>query len=155
MDPERNETSAQKMDRNWSELLQELRVTQTGGQILSGFLLTLPFQARFTSLSHGQQGLYLAAVLLGSLSSGLLIAPVSAHRLLFRHHEKDVLVTTGDALAKAGLVCLSLTVTTVLALIFSVVASVGASIAVAIAAALFFALCWLLLPLLVQRRRGL
>ena len=155
MDPERNETSAQKMDRNWSELLQELRVTQTGGQILSGFLLTLPFQARFASLSHGQQGLYLAAVLLGSLSSGLLIAPVSAHRLLFRHHEKDVLVTTGDALAKAGLVCLSLTVTTVLALIFSVVASVGAAIAVAIAAALFFALCWLLLPLLVQRRRGL
>ena len=152
MEPERNETQAQKMDRNWGELLQELRVTQTGGQILSGFLLTIPFQARFTTLSHGQKELYLVAVLLGSLSSGLLIAPVSAHRLLFRHHEKDVLVSTGDALAKAGLICLSLTITTVLALIFSVVVGVAAASVVAAGAALFFASCWLLLPLWVQRR---
>ena len=152
MDPERNETQAQKMDRNWGELLQELRVTQTGGQILSGFLLTLPFQARFAGLSHGQKILYLVAVVLGSLSSGLLIAPVSAHRLLFRHHEKDVLVSTGDALAKAGLVCLSLTVTAVLALIFSFVVGAGAATLVAVLTAFSFVLCWVLLPLWVQRR---
>jgi hypothetical protein len=72
--------------------------------------------------------------------------------LLFRHHEKDVLVSTGDALAKAGLVCLSLTITTVLALIFSVVVGVGAASAAAVTTVLFFALCWFLLPLWVQRR---
>ena len=70
------------------------------------------------------------------------------------HHQKDVLVSTGDALAKAGLVCLSLTVTTVLALIFCVVAGVDAASVVAVAAALFFAICWLILPLWVQRSSG-
>ncbi|MGZ4553989.1 MAG: DUF6328 family protein, partial [Mycobacteriaceae bacterium] len=62
MDTQRSETRAEKMDRNWSELLQELRVTQTGVQILSGFLLTLPFQARFTHLDRAQEALYLVAI---------------------------------------------------------------------------------------------
>ncbi len=70
MDTQRSETRAEKMDRNWSELLQELRVTQTGVQILSGFLLTLPFQARFTHLDHTQEALYLVAIGLGTVATG-------------------------------------------------------------------------------------
>lgn len=153
MDAQRSETPAEKMDRNWSELLQELRVTQTGVQILSGFLLTLPFQARFTHLDHTQDVLYLVAIVLGTVATGLLVAPVSAHRLMFRHHEKDVLVDAGDGLAKAGLVALSLTITTVLALIFSFVVGAVAAVLAAVGSLLFFSLAWLALPLLLQRRR--
>lgn len=151
MDAKRDETPAEKLDRNWTELLQELRVTQTGVQILSGFLLTLPFQSRFEHLDRDQHILYLAAVVLATIATGLIVAPVSAHRLLFRHHEKDALVDAGDALAKAGLVVLSLTVTAVLGLIFSVVVGSGPAVLAAVATACFFILCWVVLPLVVQR----
>ena len=63
----RNETAIEKLDRNWMELLQELRVLQTGVQILAGFLLTLPFQSRFESLDDFQTNLYLANVALAAL----------------------------------------------------------------------------------------
>src|SRR6478752_8344398 len=78
-----DETPTQRADRNWDELLQELRVAQTGVQVLTGFLLTLPFQARFTHLDAVQQATYLTAVVLGVVSIALLIAPLSSHRLLF------------------------------------------------------------------------
>ena len=119
--PHRNETAAERMDRNWNELLQELRVTQTGVQILSGFLLTLPFQQRFATLDDLQRTIFLVAVSLSTVATALLVSPVSSHRLLFRRGAKDTLVTTGDRLAKAGLVALGLTVTTVVLLIFNVV----------------------------------
>jgi predicted cation transporter len=152
MDGQRDETPAEKMDRNWSELLQELRVTQTGVQILSGFLLTLPFQSRFTHLERAQEGTYLAAVVLATIATGMLVAPVSAHRLLFRHHEKDVLVDAGDGLAKAGLAALGLTITAVLGLIFSVVVGTTAAVSAAVASLAFFILTWVVLPLAIQRK---
>ena len=37
------------INRNWTELVQELRSTQTGVQVLTGFLLTVPFSDRFGS----------------------------------------------------------------------------------------------------------
>src|ERR1700740_353414 len=55
----RQETETQRLDRNWSSLLQELRVTQTGVQLLTGFLLTLPFQQRFTALDSTSTNVYL------------------------------------------------------------------------------------------------
>ena len=58
---ERNETPAERLDRNWSELLQELRVTQTGIQILTGFLLILPFQARFLDLDPALVAVFLVS----------------------------------------------------------------------------------------------
>src|SRR5439155_6937869 len=41
-----NESPTERLDRNWNDILQELRVVQTGVQLLTGFLLTLPFQQR-------------------------------------------------------------------------------------------------------------
>ena len=89
--------------RNWDELLQELRVTQRGVQILSGFLLTLPFEQRFLMLPGYFWVIFLAAVGLSTPATGLIVAPVSAHRLLLRSHEKDVLVASSARVAKAGL----------------------------------------------------
>lgn len=151
MDPQRDETSAERMDRNWSELLQELRVTQTGVQLLSGFLLTLPFQSRFPELDTVQRVMYLSAVVLATIATGLLIAPVAAHRLLFRQHEKDVVVEAANRLAKAGLVALGLTVTMVLGLIFSVVVGETAAFVAGAVTLAFFVICWVLYPRTLAR----
>ena len=83
-DTDRDETEAQRLDRNWSGLLQELRVAQTGVQLLTGFLLTLPFQQRFTQLDGVMRTVYLVTVACSIGATVLLVAPVSMHRLLFR-----------------------------------------------------------------------
>jgi hypothetical protein len=150
--PERDESATERADRNWNELLQELRVTQTGIQILSGFLLTLPFQQRFVGLDAIQRAIFLTAVCLSTVATGLVVAPVSSHRLLFRRHEKTVLVTMSDRLAKAGLCALALTVVTVLGLIFSVVVGPWAAATATLVAAALFALTWVVLPAAVLRR---
>jgi len=87
-DPGRDETEAQRDDRNLAELLQELRVAGLGVQVLFGFLLSLPFTNRFVKLSHSEVDLYVVALLLAAISTALLVAPVAYHRLVFREHEK-------------------------------------------------------------------
>jgi hypothetical protein len=145
--PRRNETPAERIDRNWTELLQELRVTQTGIQILSGFLLTLPFQSRFAELPPVLVGVFLAALAFGTLSTLLIVAPVTAHRLLFREHAKDLLVDFADVVAKAGLICLGITVTLVTSLVFGfVLGPVPGIVAAAISAAAFLVI-WVVLPI--------
>lgn len=150
---ERDETPAERLDRNWSELLQELRVTQTGIQILSGFLLTLPFQARFVDLEPTLVWVFLAAVGLGTVSTALVVAPVTAHRVLFRRHEKDRLVTSADILAKAGLVCLALTVVAVVTLIAGFVVDTTTGLIAGAVSLVVFAALWLALPLVVGDSR--
>lgn len=143
---DRHETPAERADRNWTDLLQELRVTQTGIQVLAGFLLTLPFQQRFSQLNRWQTGQYLAAVSCAVLSVILLIAPVSAHRWLFGHHEKGVVVVFGDRMAKAGLAMLAVTIVLTVFFVFGVVAGqIAGTVATAVVAVAFVAL-WVALP---------
>ena len=104
----RHETDAERLDRNWDELLQELRVTQTGVQLLSGFLLTLPFQQRFAQIPDRDQLAYLVAFALAITSTALLVAPASAHRLLFRRGAKGPLVSLANRFAQLGLLTLGL-----------------------------------------------
>ncbi len=87
---ERGETEIQRLDRNWNSLLQELRVVQTGVQLLTGFLLTLPFQQRFDVLDPPMRNLYLATVGCSVGATVLLIAPVGMHRLLFRQRARKL-----------------------------------------------------------------
>jgi hypothetical protein len=150
-EPDRDETPAERSDRNWNELLQELRVTQTGLQILSGFLLTLPFQARFASLDHLERTLFLCAVVASTVASGFVVAPVATHRIFFRRHEKRALVTMSDRMAKVGLCVLAVTVSLVLALVFSVVVDDGTGRLVAMCALLFFLILWVAVPTLALR----
>ena len=91
-DADRDETEAERLDRNWTSLLQELRVTQTGVQLLTGFLLTLPFQQRFTVLDGTMRTIYLITVACSIGSTVLLVAPVALHRVLFRRHRLDAIV---------------------------------------------------------------
>ena len=147
----RRETPDERSDRNWNELLQELRVTQTGVQILTGFLLTMPFQQRFTDLDDYQHDLFLVLVLLSVLTTALIVAPVSLHRIMFGKHLKSELVHSADRLARAGLVTLSLTIAGAAMLVFDVVAGRTAGWIVGIAVQVLLAICWLVYPLRLAR----
>lgn len=141
-----HETSAERSDRNWSELLQELRVMQTGVQVLTGFLLTLPFQQRFAELDPYQRTLYLCLVTLSVATTGILIAPVAIHRALFHRGLKSPLVRTTDRLAHAGLAMLGLVITGTVTLAFDIVVSRAAGITVGLCAIALLTGLWVVLP---------
>jgi Family of unknown function (DUF6328) len=146
----RNETFDEKMDRNWGELLQELRVLQTGVQILAGFLLTLPFQSRFETLDGFQVGLYLTNVVLAALTTALILLPVSAHRRLFRQGLKATLVSSADRIAKMALGGVALLSVGTSALVFDVTAGRAAGLT---AGAVLLATLLVLLVLIPGRLR--
>jgi glucan phosphoethanolaminetransferase (alkaline phosphatase superfamily) len=116
----RNESTEERMDRNWMELIQELRVLQTGVQILGGFLLTLPFQERFKELDDWQTTLYLCNVLVAALTTILIVMPVSVHRRLFRRGLKATLVSNADLVTKLALGGVALLIVGSAALVFDV-----------------------------------
>ena len=96
----RDETPNQRADRNWSDLLQEVRVSQTSTQIIGGFLLAVAFQQRFPDLDQYQKTLYLVLVGLAGLASALALALVMLHRRHFATLRKANVVVTGDRLLK-------------------------------------------------------
>ncbi|NNC10468.1 sodium:proton antiporter [Planctomonas sp. JC2975] len=153
-DDGRTETVVQRSDRNWSDILQELRVTQTGTQIITGFLLALAFQPRFTTLDAFSSTIYLVLVCLAATATALNLTPVSLHRWLFRRHVKRELVVIGNVLLRITLATVGLLVIGVVLFIFDVVLSRAAGlVAGGITAAVVVAL-WILLPLAARRARG-
>ncbi|PVU83951.1 sodium:proton antiporter [Cellulomonas sp. WB94] len=148
----RRESVNQRMDRNWSELLQELRVTETGVQILTGFLLTVPFQQRFTTLDDYERTVYLGLVVLAITATGLIVAPVSLHRVLFRRHLKSELVHEADLMARGGLMALALVLAGSALLLFDIVVGRAAGLVAGATALVFLVLVWLLVPLRLARR---
>jgi len=151
-DGDRNETEAERLDRNWSSLLQELRVTQTGVQLLTGFLLTLPFQPRFAQLDGTMHIVYLMTFACSIGATVLLVAPVGMHRVLFRRRRLDVIVSISHGCAIAGLILLGIALAGVAVVIFdAVIGPTGAWIAGActLAALVTF---WFVVPLPLRRR---
>ncbi|SDG86955.1 DUF6328 family protein [Pseudonocardia oroxyli] len=146
------ETATERLDRNWADLLQELRVSQTGVQLLTGLLLTVPFQSRFTDLVAHQRVLYLVTTCLAVLATGLLIAPVLLHRVLFRRHARRELVAAAERFAIAGLAVLGASVLGVLGLIFDVVLGGAAGYLAAAAGLVVLVLLWVVVPLTIRRR---
>ena len=151
---QRGETEIQRLDRNWNSLLQELRVVQTGVQLLTGFLLTLPFQQRFDVLDQPMRTVYLATVACSVCATVLLIAPVAMHRLLFRRHRVQVLVSAAHRCAYAGLALLGTALTGVTVVVFAAVSGGDAALIAGACALALFTFCWWVLPL-VLRTRGM
>jgi hypothetical protein len=150
--PERNETPTERLDRNWEDLLQELRVVQTGVQLLTGFLLTLPFQSEFRGIDDFQRRAYLATVVCAITATGFLIAPVSLHRLIFRRHLRKPMVTIAHYLALTGLTLLAGSIIGVVFLTFSVVSGTTVGVVATVAAALMLVALWAVLPLSIRHR---
>lgn len=146
--------AASRLDRNWDDLLQELRVAQTGVQLLTGLLLTVPFQARFDALVPHQRVIFLVAISLSAASTALLIAPVVMHRVLFRQNARRPLVSAGQRFAIAGLSVLGLAVVAVLDLIFDVVLGPVAGIVAAMVGLAVFLTLWVVVPLAARKRYG-
>lgn len=143
----RNETDSEQLDRNWASLLQELRVVQTGVALLTGLLLTLPFQARFDLLDDTMVVVYMATVGAAVLSTVLLIAPVAMHRLLFRRHRLRSLVAAAHRCAYSGVLFLAVALTGMVVIIFDVVAGRVAAFIAGGCALLLFVAFWLVWPL--------
>jgi Family of unknown function (DUF6328) len=151
-EPERpGETAAARADRNTMELLNELRVVGIGIQVMFGFLMTIPFDNRFTKLDHTERAIYLVTVALAALSIALLVAPVAYHRLLFRRHEKESLVQVTNALAITGLITVGLAVCSAVLLVTSFVAPGLRAEVISAGLLCVFAGLWFALPL---SRRG-
>ena len=148
----RDETTEERLDRNWDELLQELRITQTGLQLLSGFLLTLAFTQRFAELEHWQEYLYLALVVIAAVAVGLNLTPVMLHRRLFGEHVKERVVAVGHVVSQVVIALVALLVTGTAALIFSVVLDETAAIVVGIALVVVLAALLGALPQALDRR---
>jgi hypothetical protein len=131
----RDETSQERADRKWGDLLQELRVMQTGVQLLAGFLLTLPFQQKFEDLEEFQRDFYLVLVVLAGVTTALVLTPVAAHRTLSGRQVKERLVKTAGKIASFALGAVALLVVGTTTFVFDVVvdrtwaAVVGAAMA--------------------------
>ncbi len=147
----RDETENERADRNWDELMQELRVMQTGTQVLSGFLLAVAFQPRFTELDAVQQGLYIVLVALAALATILSLTPVGLHRVLFATRRKPELVRFGSRIVKIALVVvglLSIGVTTLI--VDFTIGRTAAAVALVLGAVIVAGL-WAALPQFVRR----
>lgn len=140
------ETRAAQLARNWNELLQELRVTQTGVQVLTGFLLTVPFSNRFDELDQLQRAIYLTVLSGSVIATGLLLTPAACHRLLFRQGARPWLLEVANKIALAGLTTVALTTAGVVFLAFDLVAGRPWGLAAAIVALVAYVSLWVVLP---------
>jgi hypothetical protein len=149
---DRDESQDERLDRNWNELLQELRITQTGLQLLSGFLLTLPFTSVFAGLDSAQKALYLSLVVVSGIAVGLNMTPVMLHRRVFRQRVKERVVAVGHVVSQVVIAAVAILVTGTATLIFSVVASWTAGILVAVGLALVLGVLLGVMPQRIEAR---
>ncbi|GAA5194237.1 DUF6328 family protein [Rugosimonospora acidiphila] len=149
----RSETPMERWDRNLGELLQELRVAQTGVQILFAFLLTLPFTNRFARVGWLDRDAYLATLVASATASALLITPVSYHRLVFRSGRKPQLVRMASVLAEAGLVFLLVAVAGAVFVVVDAVSGTWAGAVLAAVMAALYVCLWYVVPLIQRSQR--
>jgi hypothetical protein len=148
----RDETPLQRCDRNLVELLQEVRVIQTGVQVLFAFLLMAPLSARFPQLTAAQRVEYFMTLLSSGAAAVLLIAPTAHHRILFRCGDKDHLVKVANRYTLAGLACVGLAMLGALLFVSAMLFPGGVAAATVTVAALAMSWCWAVAPLLRRRR---
>src|SRR5215471_12990793 len=143
---ERGETPLQRADRAYGEILQEVRVAQTGVQILFAFLLALAFQARFADITNFQRHVYAVTLMLCAAATALLIAPAAFHRVVYRRRLKLHLVHAATRLALSGLVLLMLSLVSAVLLILDVVFGAGPAVIMASGTFGWFFTWWFVLP---------
>ena len=148
----RGENPLQRADRNMLEMLQELRVAQTGVQILFAFLLSLSFTERFGRIDEVQRWIYVATLLMTALTTGLLVAPAAVHRMLFGRRVKQTVVRIGQQLFVAGLVALALTLCGAVLLVLDIAIGRDRAVPITVAVGLVLVGLWFVLPLPVLRR---
>jgi hypothetical protein len=142
------ETKGERLDRELSELLQELRVIIPGVQVLLAFLLTAPFQQRFAQLPGSMRNAFFASIACATLATAFLIAPSAHHRLRWRAGEKDRLVRVGNRMAIIGTVFLVAAIVFALYVVTDVLFATGLAVWTALAALVVFGALWYVVPML-------
>jgi hypothetical protein len=142
----RNETGAERSDRNWTDILQELRVTQTGTQIISGFLLTVAFQQRFTELPGYEIAIYGVLVALAAASTLLGLSVVSLHRAQFGRHDKPRVVDIASRMLAATVWVVAILAAGVVLFIFDFVFTLAAGIIAGVVALVAILVFIVLIP---------
>ncbi|GAA0812647.1 membrane protein [Spirilliplanes yamanashiensis] len=142
----KKETEKQRWDRNFADLLQELRVAQTGVQILFAFLLTLPFSAQFPNASAFQRDIYVLALVAAAFATAMIISPVAFHRALFRQGRKPELVRFAHKMATGGLAFMLISMVSSVLLITDFLLPTTVAIILTAVTGLWFLTFWAFLP---------
>lgn len=150
---ERRETEQERLDRKWGDILQELRVMQTGVQLLAGFLLTLPFTPTFADLDTFQVVLYLGLVVTAAATTLAVVAPVSVHRHLSGQAVKSRVVAAGDVALFVAVTGVAVLVVGMMTFIFDVVVGHVAALVVATTGTVAAIVLLALVPRLLGRGR--
>ncbi len=151
-DKERDESEAEREDRKYDDLLQELRVIQTSAQLTAGFLLTLPFQQRFADLSTGQERFYLVLVVMAALVTAAVLGPVAVHRQLSGRKVKGSLVDATHIFVTIAIGLLALLATGIVVFIFDVILDLRTAMVVGAALLVLLASLMLGVPRLILAR---
>ncbi|WP_329476916.1 DUF1129 domain-containing protein [Kribbella sp. NBC_01484] len=146
-----DEDAGERLDRQWNELLQELRLAQTGTQILFAFLLSIAFQNRFQDADAFTHGVYAVTLIASALAVGLFLAPVSFHRIVYRHKIRDRMLPVANRMAIGGLVFLVLAMAGGVLLALDVVLPRAIAILTVVLVLLWFAVFWYAVPAWVRR----
>jgi cation transport ATPase len=107
-EPDRSEEEQERLNRQMTELLNELRVAMPGVQVLFAFLLAVPFQQRFQEVDAFQRDVYFVTLLAAMVATAFLIAPSAYHRIAFGKHEKPNIILVGTIQFVCGLVALAI-----------------------------------------------
>jgi hypothetical protein len=146
-DPPAGDAPEQTINRNWTELVQELRATQIGVQVLIGFLLALPFTNKFNTLDRFEKAAYLVVLSISVAATIAVLAPIAYHRILFRRGLRPWLVERANAIARVGLVLAALTMCGVVFLAFDIAAGKAAGVVASLVAFVGYVGLWLVVPL--------
>jgi hypothetical protein len=141
-----NETEKQRWDRNFADLLQELRVSQTGVQILFAFLLTLPFSSGFPKVTQFQKDTYVVALISAAFATAMIISPVAFHRALFRQGRKPELVRYAHRMATGGLAFMLISMVSSVLLITDFLLARRAAVLLTLVTGAYFLTFWAVLP---------
>lgn len=144
------ESRSARLARNFSEMLQELRVAQTGVQILFAFLLTVVFTSAYGDQPSSVRALHLVTVLLTTTSAALLIAPAVWHRVLFRRGRREHILRHANLCALAGTTLLAAAMTGTVLLIAEIAVGGWGALAIGAGTALLFATLWFVVPRLIR-----
>ncbi|GAA1566503.1 DUF6328 family protein [Kribbella hippodromi] len=149
----KDEDSGERLDRHWNELLQELRLVQTGTQILFAFLLGIAFQNRFDTTDDFTHVVYACTLVAAALAVALFLAPVAFHRVLYRQGLRDRLVVITDRLARAGMAFLVVAICGGVLIALDVALPRTVSVVIVAGVLLWFVVFWVLIPAWVRRNR--
>ena len=149
----RDETPKERHDRELIELLNELRVALPGVQVLFAFLLAVPFARGWPKVTPFEKDVFFVSFMGAAVSSALLIATSSIHRIGWRVSDKGKIVRIGTMLTIAGLFALAVSVVSVVLLVTDYIFSRTTAIAAAGGVAAVIVLTWYVLAFLLREER--